>query len=211
MPDTFGDLRAQFDDLVGLDLEDTERDALLNEGHRKLATESEWYKAERELGPTVADQAAYALPTDVYRVLELEVGGYEYKPGDRKQIARLNRHEIVLTPGTAGLWWRSYSSSNVQQISLYPTPGTAGTSIIAYVIERPALMTDDADVPVVPEEFRQAIVDYAAGIGFGGDEDNADMRVFYQDQFDRRVIELRKMAWSTGRAVTSWAIEGWTN
>ncbi len=201
MPDTFGDLRASLDDLAGLDLDPAQRDALINEGHREIATRSEWYRAEIELGPTVAAQVAYTLPSDVYRVLNLTVGGLRYEPASRTQITRINQDERFLL--VDGLWWQSYSATNVHQISLYPTPGAA-VAVNALVIERPPLMTLPTDVPVVPEEFRQAIADYAAGIAFASVEDNADMRVFYSGEFERKVADLRRLTFSTGRSVAFW-------
>ena len=208
MPDTFGDLRTSFDDLVGLDLDDDERDSLLNQAHRKLAAESEWYRATIELGPTVADQAAYDLPSDVYRVLSLKVSGRTYAPSDDQTAENLTQGLLRLNAN--GLWYRTFSAANVEQVSLYPVPGTAGLTISAQVVERPALMDDDADVPVVPEEQRQAIVDGACAVAFAGAEDNIELRAFYQEQFEIAKMELRRLRNKSGTAVRTWAVEGWT-
>lgn len=201
MPSTFGDLRSALDDLAGLDLDDDQRDALLNEAHRELAVKSEWYRATIDLGPGVADQEAYTLPDDVYRILDLRISNEAYKPSYQQQADRIRQNLDTLL--VAGIYWMSWGSSNERQVSIYPTVDT-GTSIYATVIERPALMDDDADVPVVPEEFRQAIVDKAAAIAYAYSEDNPDLRTYNEDLFDRKVGELRRLVFSGGRDVAFW-------
>ena len=57
---------------------------------------------------------------------------------------------------------------------------------------------------MVPEEFRQAIVDRAAGTALGLSEDNPDLRAYYDDLFERKVGELRRLTFSTGRDVGFW-------
>lgn len=203
MPDTFGDLRDSLDELAGLDLTDAQRDALLNEGHRELATRSEWYRAEIELGPTVADQEDYALPADLHRILNLSVAGLRFEPSDRLTVDRLRDSTLYLNPMLDGVWWLSWSAANARQVSLYPAPA-GGLEISALVIERPALMSADADEPVVPSEYRQAIADYASGQAFAAQEDNLDARAFYQEAFDRAVADLRRLTFSGGRVPTFW-------
>lgn len=200
MPDTFGDLRSAVDDLAGVDLDDTQRDALLNEAHRELAVRSEWYRATITV-TGVADQEAYTLPSDVYRILNLRVGGEAYKPSFEQQADRIRRGADTLL--VAGIFWMSWGSANERQFSIYPTVAD-GTEISLSVIERPALMTDDLDVPVVPEEFRQTIVDRAVGIALGLSEDNPDLRSYHEDLFNQKIGELRRLTYSTGRDVTFW-------
>lgn len=200
MPVTFGDLRTSFDDLAGIDLDDTQRDALLNEAHRELAVRSEWYRATITIAG-VTDQAAYTLPSDVYRILNLRVNGEAYKPSFQQQADRISSGLDSLL--VAGIYWNSWGSANERQVSIYPTVAT-GTDLSLLVIERPALMSDDADVPVVPEEFRQSIVDRAAGIALGMSEDNPDLRSYHEDLFDRKIGELRRLTFSSGRDVLFW-------
>lgn len=200
MPLTFGDLRSSVDDLAGVDLDDDQRDDLLNEAHRELAVRSEWYRATITVAG-VTDQEAYTLPSDVYRILNLRVDGAAYKPSYQQQADRItNGLDSLLV---AGIYWMSWGSANERQFSIYPTVDT-GTDLSLLVIERPALMDSDDDVPVVPEEFRQTIVDRAVGIALGLSEDNPDLRSYHEDLFDRKVGELRRLAFSTGRDVGYW-------
>lgn len=205
-PKNLSELRSRIGDLAGFDLSATHRDSLINEGHRELAIRSEWYRAEIELGPTVAEERRYDTPDDVARILEVAVDGREYSASDRNEIARLDTDSTVaLLRGVNGLWWNSYSASAAKQVGIYPTPD-AGSSISALCILRPPILSADEDVPVVPEEYRNAIIDYVAAIYYGNVEDNADLRSFYQDTFDRKVAELRRLVTATGRAPVGWRV-----
>jgi hypothetical protein len=198
---TFGKMRTAMDDLAGLDLDDEQRDDLLNQAHRELAVRSEWYRATIELGPGVTEQREYTLPDDVYRILKVTINGEVYKPLTEEAADRLTLGLDSLL--VAGICWMTWGSANERQVGIYPTVSD-GTAISARVVERPALMTDDADVPVVPEEFTQAIIDKATGIALGSVEDNPDLRSYYEDQFDRKVGELRRLAFTGARDVGFW-------
>lgn len=202
MPLTFGDLRSTLDDLAGVDLDDAQRDALLNEAHRELAVRSEWYRATITVAG-VTDQESYTLPADVYRVLNLRVDGEAYKPSFQQQADRLRTGADALL--VAGIFWMSWGAANERQFSIYPTVDT-GTDISLSVIERPALMTSNNDIPVVPEEFRQAIADRATGIALGLSEDNPDLRSYHEDLFNQKIGELRRLTFSTGRDVVFWGV-----
>ena len=199
---TFGGLRSRVGDLAGFDLSVSQRDELLNEGHREIAIRSEWYRDELELGPATAGVSTYNVPANVARILELQVAGYDYHSSDRGEVGRLTRGETSLLSGVRGLWWDKWNAGQ-RQIGLYPTPAGAET-LDALVILRPEELTDADDEPVVPAEYRNAIVDYAASIYYGDVEDNAELRSFHQDQFDRKVAELRRLVTGTGRGVVQW-------
>lgn len=197
---TFGKLRSKMDDLAGIDIDDDQRDDLLNEAHRELAVRSEWFRATIDV-TGVADQAAYSLPADVYRVLNLRVDGEAYKPMYEQQADRIARGIDTLL--VAGIYWMSWSASNERQVSIYPTVAD-DAEITMLVIERPPLMDDDDDTIVVPDEFGQAIVDRAAGLALGMSEDNPDLRSYHEDLFNQKIGELRRLTYSTGRDVVFW-------
>jgi len=73
---TLADLTTDLRGLAGLKkVTVTEAERLLNEGHRELCVRSEWTRANIALGPTVADQAAYTLPSTVHRPLKVKLDG----------------------------------------------------------------------------------------------------------------------------------------
>lgn len=191
MAATLADLRSDVDNLAGLDIEPEERDRLLNEGHVELCVRAEWTRALKEVGPTVADQIAYAYP-DARRILSLSVAGNTYAPTDHESVLSLRAGRLVLR--TDGVWWLSYESDGTRKISLYPTPGTAGVSILAECVVEPAELVNDADEPAVPSDFRQALVDYVASLTLGRQEDDPEARELHQAEFERQVQRLSELA-----------------
>jgi hypothetical protein len=65
-------------------------------------------------------------------------------------------------------------------------------------------------VPVVDESSHRAIVDYAAALAFGSIEDNPDLRDSYDQQFERRLADLRRLRRSrTGRGPRTMKVVGY--
>ena len=189
-PATLADLRSQVDDLAGLGLSPTERDRLLNEGHVELCVRSGWSKGTLALGPGVAGQELYPFPATLRKPLKVTVAGLPYTNTDQAALDsyRLGRTYI---PGD-GAWWINYGATAARSIGI--TPATDGGTISVLGIVTPATMTADADQPIVPPDFRQAIVDYVSAISLGAQEDLIEDRVFHRDEFERQVIRLRGLA-----------------
>lgn len=190
IPAEFSDLKGAVDDLAGLDVTDTERDRLINEGHIELCVRSGFSKATLNLGPTVAGQAEYTIPATVRKILHLAVNGRPYAPTDDQ--AMLNQTLGYIESRSDGHWWISYSAAAVRQLSIEPTT-EAGNAISALCVVQPAVMTADSDKPLVPPDFRQAIVDYVAMISLGGAEDDLEGRAFHRDEFERQLARLTNL------------------
>lgn len=188
MATTFDELRAALDSLAGLDLETTDRDALLNRGHRKMAVEAEWYRFTEDIGPTVADQAAYDPPTDFDRIIKIWVGGYQYKRLSEVEFNDLTNATLRLR--ARGGYYLAFDASGAETVTLYPTPGTAGTAINVLFVKTPALLSDGTDPIVVPDRFAQGIIDYAASIAYGMGEDNPDMRAYHKGLYEEATADL---------------------
>lgn len=194
----FADLQSALDDLAGLDLDETHRDALINEGYAEICVRAEWLRGEVELGPGVDDTATYAIPSNVYRVLNLDVNGYRYNPSHREEINRLTNGTSWFGYGVTGAWWISYDDSGTQTVGVYPTPST-GDTLSALCVLRPDPLEDAGDEPLLPPEFHRTIADFAAAIAFGTVEDNADLRSYHIERVDQKIAELRRLRFSTGR------------
>ena len=203
MPDTFGSLRSYVDDLAGLDLTPDERDRLLTEGHRRLCLRAEWTRLDADLGPTVKDQAHYPWPTSLDRILSLWLGNIQYDYSSYEAVRGvLNGSLSFSQPYGGGLYYAAFPSGE-RSVGLFPVPGEDGLEINIRGVDRPALMTDDADIPAGPPECCQASCDYATAMALGSAEDLDTDREFFTANFERAVQELRTLgieSWSQGPA-----------
>jgi hypothetical protein len=128
--------------------------------------------------------------------------------GSARQAAELEKGNFYLT-GAEGIYWLANDASGNEALGIWPAPDTAGLAIVARAVIEPPELTG-TDAPKVPGRFRRAIVDYALAITFARDEDNAEMRQFYQNEFDVRVSRLKQLRLSReGGGVVQMAIEGW--
>ena len=194
MAETFGELRAYIDDLAGLDLTPTERDRLLNEGHRKLCLSAEWTRVDADIGPTVEGQQDYLWPVTLDKILSLWLGSKQAKYSSWETVRNITNGELRFTqPYGDSLYFASFPAG-VRSIGLFPIPGApAGEAINIRGIQRPPLLADDADTLAVPPEFGQGVCDYASAIALGSAEDLDRDRAFFRASFDRAVDELRTL------------------
>lgn len=209
MSATFGTLRSDVDELAGLDLEEAERDRLINEAVADLCIRTEWTRATVNLGPTVAGQEDYDIPPEVNRVLKLSVGGVPYTRGSEAQKELLDLGDLRLR-GRGGLFWSSFGPTGIEQVSLYPAPQSPGQPINALSVIYPEPMTEDTDEPPVPREFRSAILDWVCAYAQGYQEDGLEARAFFQQEFDRKASSLKALRNSrVGRGPAQMQIAGY--
>jgi hypothetical protein len=157
----------------------------------ELVTRAEWTRRTAELGPTVSGTASYNIPSDVDRILHLAVAGSPWAASDEQTEQEIAAHTVVRR--ARGLYATTFSSTGVEQITLSPTPETSGDTIAALVVYVPTLLSDSDETSLakIPTRFHRAIVDYAAGIGFGSDEDNVDLKTYHLSEFERRLEDLK--------------------
>lgn len=173
---------------------------------------SEWTRATLT-AVTVADQADYSFPsgfsaTSGERILEVSVDGNDYGLGSAQQGRQLARGDVFLRGN--GLYWISFDASGTEKLTLYPTPTESGLTISILCVREPTELVASTDVPAVPGRFRSAIADYAAAHAFGTIEDNAELRAYYEQQFDTKVAELMALRNSReGRGTAQMLVEGW--
>lgn len=173
---------------------------------------SEWTRKRVTLATTVAAQATYDLPASFdrahgERILEVTVNGTEYSLGDAETVRNLNNGDQYLRG--SGIYYTDWDEEGNETITVYPAPSSDGLTISALCVMEPDEMEDGADEPWVPARFRWAIVDYAAAKAFGADEDNPEMRAFYEQEFDRKAAELTMLRYSReGRKAAQMQVEG---
>jgi hypothetical protein len=194
---TLAEMVDELNTLGGLDLTTVQAHRLLNEGNRELTVRGEWRRAELELGPTVAGQESYEVPNGVARIRKLYVNGRQFVPIDEAQATKLKLNDLLLR--SYGAYWLSFQDA-VESVSLYPAPSTADLPIMATVALYPPDLIEDEQEPIVPNDYRRAIVDYAAALAYGYQEDNPELRVFHMDEFDKAVAKLRRHRYTRGAA-----------
>jgi hypothetical protein len=182
-------LRARAQDIFGLDLEDAEATDLYNEADSELCTQAGWTRANVTVGPTVADQVAYALPAEVFEVLTVYVNGLPYDLAGEDDVAEIGFGTYRLR--VRGVWWISYAASGVESISLYPTPSEA-LSLTVNAVVYPDPMVADTDTPACPTGWDRALHEYVQAVSIGGSEDDMDRKQLHMDEFDRQVARLRQ-------------------
>lgn len=187
---TVAELRTKLD-LAGLDLTPAEELSLINEAVDELCVESEWTRANLDLGPTVADQAAYTLPSNLHRILRLRVGSTIYEPTDEEAAVDLQQARRSLW--VDGVWWLSFDSSGTESVSLYPTPSSSGTAITAICVVHPTALTGESDDLPTPPDYDRAVANYVKSIAMGDEEDNEQTRDYYLGEFERAKQKLRDL------------------
>lgn len=185
IPTEYADIQSDVDDLVGADLTSSERDRFIHEGYVELCVQSGFSKALLSIGPAVSGTETYAA-TSARKVLEVAVAGYPYGNSDLESVRQAKLGRLGLRGD--GVWWWNYDSAGAVKVGIYPVRD--GGAIEAFCVVEPDPMSADDDEPIVPTDFRGAIVDYVGAVGLGRGEDNADLRAGYRAEFDRQVQRL---------------------
>lgn len=188
-PQNLGDLRQAVDELVGVEFTDSdERDRALNEGNVELCTRSGWTRDTLDFGPAVADQTYYSLPATFRKPADyvLTAGNVDYPPADPLAVrqSRTTSFQRVVP----GVWWID-AQAGERVLGVDPIPAV-GTSLLMLSVVTPDPLTDPADEPPVPWDFRMALVYHAAKIGLMGPEDDAEMWTHYDAMFSREADRL---------------------
>jgi hypothetical protein len=207
---TLAQVRADIRGLAGLTkATPAEIDTLINEGHKELCVRAGWTRANLELGPTVIGQAAYALGATVYGPLKVKVNGVPYDPSSEQEADRIIDGDLRLA--SDGIFWISQDAAGVESVSIYPTPGTAGLSIIANAVVYPAELVDEDDPVRVPDDFVKGIRAYVKSQVYSATEDDEDRAQIQTQAFENEVIRLRQHRFSrVGQGNVHMKIEGWT-
>lgn len=188
---TAGDLVGQARNEVGFDASEAQVLVWLNDRHGRMISESLWLRKSLEVDTTTADQAFYVTPTSIVELLELTVNGLGYTKARRQDMiaGRLGRLSLS---GTGGVFIPDADMTGAAGVTLYPTPGEDGLSIVAFAAVRP----DDlelADSPLVPPEFFSALVDGVVATGMARDAGQIAAADRFEARFDAAVEKLRRL------------------
>jgi hypothetical protein len=171
----------------------------LNRRHRTMVARSGCWVKDVELGPSVADQAEYALPAGanaerLVRAVQVTVGGVIFQqgtPDDMTQAAA----GVLLLDGDGGVMDASMDDTGTawaQTILLQPAPGEDSLSIIVRGSWLPRDLRLDQS-PVIPPNYVDALVAgaIATGLSRSAGDFRPDLAQRFEDQFIAATEELR--------------------
>lgn len=159
----------------------------LNEGQGRIArrVEIERLRVRDEMAVTAGD-AAYNLPTDYARGITLR----HTDDLDRRR-ARLTpiRNEDEFDDLTSCVGRPRFYLISGGRVHLWPTPDKAYTLLLRYQ-RIPARMVEDDDVPELPEDYVDSLVEYATG-RVQRSEDDPDIAAKWIADFETTVSTMR--------------------
>lgn len=170
------------DMLILLDADDEEKAKIwLNNGYRILGAVA---KIPSEATVTLyPDFTLYDLPKDLVELDGVYIDG--------KALDKINEKHIDSATGTPKYY---YKRGNY--IGFYPKADSEITAIIHY-FQYPDPLVNNTDTPKIPEEFHQAIVDYAKAMKIKDDDpDPEDLTIAenFLSDFYRAREELKRYA-----------------
>lgn len=180
----------------GFDFSDTQAALLLNEGAKRLAAQSEWIRAELELGPTVAEQEEYVLPDKVVRLLRVAVAGYPYERSDLQTLwdLRLGRLRLAAGGAEGGVFAERFGvDGKTKLFSLWLPPTESGLAVTGLAAITPDDLELTDELPF-PEEFRRAVLDYAKGIAYEDTDENPQSGNYFLSRAEAEAVKLRNLA-----------------
>ena len=83
-------------------------------------------------------------------------------------------------------------STGTGRVTLYPTPSTAGLAIVGRGAVLPPDLVADGDLPSLPSDFHEDLIDAAWATTLRRDETRFDLWQTLEQQFENRIAELRR-------------------
>jgi hypothetical protein len=174
---TFGEMRAELVARGFAYLDTTRLNRFINEAYMELCELEAWPFVEK-----TSSSAAPITFTDMRQVLSVTdtINLTMLGPSDRRTLAMTGDLTTAGTPA----WW--YFEGDVMKV--YPVATNTLSVRYLYV---PALLSADADFPVVPDRFVYMILDGAA-IKAYKDSDNFQNAASLRQEYDRGVAQMRE-------------------
>lgn len=183
---TAGEIVTAVVNRYGFDVSETEALALVNERHKTMVVRAEMLVPVREVGPTVADQAEYALSALTADIRQVKVDGTAI------DYTTAWQGDVYDTYPNGYTYWSAHpKASGTLNLHISPAPSEDGLSILVRAVERP----DDLETnqrPLVPEEYHRAIREGVAASLMAEDAEQAGVADRLEARFDNACEELRR-------------------
>lgn len=165
----------------------------VNDRYLRAVSDAKWRTVELEMGPTVADQAQYAIPTNVVDIRSLQVG-------TSRPWLRVTTEEMwSLAAGGStvydveGAFAPNFEADGDQVVHLWPTPSEAGGSIKVLAALIPTALTDSSgSSPSLPEDLQRPIL-VKGGVAEGRSlvDERTDLAAPYEQSYADGVSKLK--------------------
>lgn len=208
---TLAQLRSRVKDQATFAETNATIDEWLNEKHKQLVVKSKWDQRIVEIALTIANTAEYDLDPNIVEIDEITVADapYDAATGGIRSIWQLRKGNMRVA-GPAGVFAQNFKSDGTPQLSLYPTPATAGDSIEALATFTPADLSGDGSYPIVPEDVHEAIADGAIALGWRIRAENAPEAEVFEQRFQTAIEEVRRRKnRRVGGGVVQIAVQGY--
>lgn len=166
----FDRVSRQFGDEAGSQVKITDVTRWINDAMREIVHKNKLLQVKATTD-TMVGVPAYALPTDISKLHSIKYKGITLRPMSiaeaDQQIGALDVSVANGYPtGTPTRYWIW-----AQQVNLYPAPDTAvDEGLVAYYSRTPVAVVNVGDVPELPDEYHNRIVDYCLAQAFEIDE-----------------------------------------
>lgn len=160
----------------------------LNRRHKTMVRRARLNRKTATVGTTTADQGHYVI--DALDIYSVEVDGVTYNKALRRDERAWRAGRLRWTPSDEGLFVVTADTEGAIEIVLIPTPSESGKAIEAFV----ALPADDlagSDVPLVPEDWYDALMEGVAATGYARDQEQTGPADRLEARFDAKCEELR--------------------
>lgn len=179
---------AEFD----FDITDSQGLRAIDRAHKRMVRRARLRKGTTSIGPTVAGQQDYSLAGHgVVSVLDLTVGGVPYDRAPRRAQVAYARGQLTWWPSQNGLFVETADDLETPQLGLIPPPSVGGLPIIVYG-DIEASTVGDTDPLLVPDEYVDRLVDYAAATFYRREPAQVALAQSLEQAFDAACEELRR-------------------
>jgi hypothetical protein len=154
----------------------------LNFAMRRVARKVDYFTEETAQSfTTVAGTSSYSWPADLGRLR------YLLLPDDQTVLGVLRMRDLDGSATATGK--PSCYALSGSGVVLYPTPDAAYELTWRYYA-LPSLMTADADVPSIPQDYHEALVFYALQRCYER-EDDAEMAAYWSQRWELALRDMR--------------------
>lgn len=128
----------------------------INEGYRKFVSKSRLLKKTATV-LTTATIASYTLPAKMFDVVKV----LYYSGTNFWKIDKIQYDEILYAKNLSGSPVAYLPSYGERLFTLYPAPTASNETVEFLGVFMPDDLVNETDIPIVPENYQYAIVDYA--------------------------------------------------